>query len=172
MATTCATLGERGKSIFLNKTTVCRSPIPSILAMDRQEAQVLQNRSLLEAQYRCEKQLLAEPPVEGGDYCPGTWDDIMCWPTTPSGTVARQPCPEYISNFNTAEFAVKECLSNGTWYHRPSSDHPFTNYSRCPLGIPMDLLTHMPKIRLMYKIGYGISLTTLFIAVLIMLFCR
>lgn len=49
---------------------------------------------------------------------------------------------------SVSEFAVKECLSNGTWYHRPFSDRPFTNYSRCPLGIPMDLLvsTEIPLV--------------------------
>lgn len=40
-----------------------------------------------------------------GKYCPGTWDTWVCWPDTPAGDIARQPCPSFIVGFDpTSKF--------------------------------------------------------------------
>lgn len=38
--------------------------------------------------------ILAGPPPEanGGLYCEHSWDSLLCWPATPAGQLASQPC--------------------------------------------------------------------------------
>lgn len=46
-------------------------------------------------EYRCLSEgILAGPPPEadGGLYCEQSWDSLLCWPATPAGQLASQPC--------------------------------------------------------------------------------
>ncbi|XP_060551686.1 secretin receptor-like [Ruditapes philippinarum] len=119
-------------------------------------------------------------------YCPPIWDRIMCWPQTEAGRIASQPCPYYINKFKRNEIAFRECLSNGTWLDPRPNGHlkiwGWTNYSRCVAtenrSYPksetvVSLVTkHQDAFRLMYNIGYFLSLVSLLLAIFIMLFFR
>ncbi|XP_062570589.1 secretin receptor-like isoform X1 [Saccostrea cucullata] len=109
-------------------------------------------------------------------YCEPIWDQIMCWEATLAGTVARKHCPSYIEGLNTDGFAKRQCLENGTWYIPPKRNVSWTDFSDCVKenkdDYPNDLLDHLARIRLMYNIGYGVSLCSLVVAVFIMLCCR
>ncbi|XP_061185749.1 secretin receptor-like isoform X2 [Saccostrea echinata] len=111
-----------------------------------------------------------------GLYCEPIWDQIMCWEATLAGTVARKHCPSYIEGLNTDGFAKRQCLENGTWYIPPRRNVSWTDFSDCVKNkkdiYSNDLLDHLSRIRLMYNIGYGVSLCSLVIAVFIMLCCR
>ncbi|KAL5006809.1 hypothetical protein ScPMuIL_015615, partial [Solemya velum] len=115
-----------------------------------------------------------------GIYCNRTWDDLLCWPDTKAGTVAVQPCPPYIHKFNTKANATKMCLSNGTWYYHPLYNRFWTNFSQCYTDsedegipeVPALIEEHMPDIKMMYNVGYGLSLASLLLAVSIMLYFR
>ncbi|XP_064614116.1 parathyroid hormone/parathyroid hormone-related peptide receptor-like [Liolophura sinensis] len=146
--------------------------------MSREE----QTNRLLNAQFECHKQLISVPYPRRGEYCNRTWDNIMCWMETPVGTVAKQHCPSYVSGFDTTEFATRECLADGTWYVHPEHNGSWTNYSACkketylqsvPRGtVPPLVAHHLPYIRLLSNVGYGVSLGALILAVIIMLLCR
>ncbi|XP_053374704.1 secretin receptor-like [Mercenaria mercenaria] len=126
-------------------------------------------------QHLCEARMLQDPPGTGV-YCNATWDYVMCWNFTQAGTMVKQPCAEYIGNFNLAGFATRECLPNGTWksnYEETNSTDGWTNYTDCLVGHKpepsKDLFHHLPRIQLMSEIGYGVSLVSLIAAVTIMI---
>ncbi|XP_062591535.1 secretin receptor-like isoform X1 [Saccostrea cucullata] len=109
-------------------------------------------------------------------YCEPIWDQIMCWEATRAGTVARKNCPAYIEGLNTDGFARRHCTENGTWYIPPGRNISWTDFGDCVSNSQQiyssDLLNHLARIRLMYNIGYGVSLCSLVVAVFIMLCCR
>uniref|UniRef100_T1I464 G_PROTEIN_RECEP_F2_3 domain-containing protein n=1 Tax=Rhodnius prolixus TaxID=13249 RepID=T1I464_RHOPR len=83
------------------------------------------------------------------DGCPTIWDGILCWPNTPSNTLASLPCPEYFKGFPSHRNATKYCQSNGTWYFDYSLNQTWTDYTACMENDPEeDLLP--PKSNIMY----------------------
>ncbi|KAI0226802.1 hypothetical protein LSAT2_022740 [Lamellibrachia satsuma] len=78
-------------------------------------------------------------------------------------------------------FATRECMSDGTWFVHPANNRSWTNYSECirfalpdsPIPtVPQLIVDHMSRITLMYKIGYGLSLASLILAVFIMIYFK
>eukprot|EP00106_Octopus_bimaculoides_P001228 XP_014768670.1 PREDICTED: secretin receptor-like [Octopus bimaculoides] len=109
-----------------------------------------------------------------GSYCPGIWDGILCWPDTEAGTLANLLCPAYVNKFNTDYYATRWCTENGTWFHPVYMKRSWTNYSLCStITNPIELIEpHMRNLKLLYEIGYGLSLVSLSIAVVIMVYFR
>ncbi|XP_049274345.1 parathyroid hormone/parathyroid hormone-related peptide receptor-like [Rhipicephalus sanguineus] len=72
----------------------------------------------------------------------------------------------------SAGTATKYCTENGTWYFSLQHGHLWTNYSQCITGRTSDSLTilepHLPNIKLISKVGYTVSLVSLFIAFIIL----
>ncbi|XP_048754612.1 secretin receptor-like isoform X3 [Ostrea edulis] len=111
-----------------------------------------------------------------GLYCEPIWDQIMCWEATMAGSIAHKRCPTYIEGLQTDGYAKRQCTENGTWYIPPGRNASWTDFGDCiknnkNLYSPA-LLEHLARIRLMYNIGYGVSLCSLVVAVFIMLCCR
>ncbi|KAK3109042.1 hypothetical protein FSP39_021763, partial [Pinctada imbricata] len=106
-----------------------------------------------------------------GSFCDPIWDGVMCWNSAKENTVVKQRCPEYINGLMKKGVASKRCMENGSWFFSFTFNKTWTDYTDC---LPKDSLMeeHLPRIRLMYNIGYGISLCTLVIAVFIMLCTR
>ncbi|XP_053373993.1 parathyroid hormone 2 receptor-like [Mercenaria mercenaria] len=123
-----------------------------------------------------------------GIYCPRIWDNIMCWPEAKAGTVASQQCPFYINKFKTHEFAFRECLPNGTWLdprtNKSLDDTGWTNFSQCittenhpddapkSKGVVSLVTRHQDAFRKMYNTGYFMSLVSLLLAIIVMLYFR
>ncbi|XP_059147562.1 parathyroid hormone/parathyroid hormone-related peptide receptor-like [Physella acuta] len=108
-------------------------------------------------------------------WCGVAWDKIMCWNETKPGTVVTAPCPGYIEFFNTSEFAERTCTENGTWWTHPVHNTTWTNYNSCV--IPSSKTGTQPTIEahnlvLLYTVGYSVSLASLIVAVVIMLYWR
>lgn len=129
---------------------------------------------LAEKERLCNEKKLHDPPGPGV-YCNVTFDKLMCWDYTPAGTEALQSCPNYVNGLNAASFATRECLDDGTW--KPNAEYNntdgWTNYTGC-VGGPkpkpeIDYSHHFKRIQLMSEIGYGLSLASLIVAVLIMI---
>ncbi|XP_052247026.1 parathyroid hormone/parathyroid hormone-related peptide receptor-like isoform X23 [Dreissena polymorpha] len=140
-----------------------------------------QRKYLLEQEAQCyTTHFLQENKTYGDTQCPPTWDGVLCWPALDNGSTARLPCPSYVSGFNLAASAYKTCTSNGTWYVRPDLNETWTNLTLCMTEknenqyeqVPAIIAEHMPRIRLMYNIGYGISLASLILAVTIMIYFK
>lgn len=64
-------------------------------------------------------------------YCPARWDEELCWPPTPPGTIAQQKCPEGHLGWDFRRFAHRECWPNGTWFIHPQSNKEWSNYTNC-----------------------------------------
>ncbi|KAL8624121.1 hypothetical protein ACOMHN_036124 [Nucella lapillus] len=139
-----------------------------------------QVEKLNRAFFNCYQQIKHQPVVLKGLFCNRTWDNVMCWPDTAAGTVGYQRCPFYINGFDHAEYATKHCLENGTWYTSTQSGKAWTNYTPCYAkgsssindNLPPLIVEHMPGIKLMYTIGYTLSLAALILAVSIMIYFR
>ncbi|XP_041367181.1 secretin receptor-like [Gigantopelta aegis] len=111
--------------------------------------------------------------------CPVIWDDLLCWDEAAPDTLMTQPCPDYVNGFNKYENATKYCSENGTWLYRTCmgptcKNDTWTNFTMCDRP-NFDLQFHTvtaERLRLLYTIGYSISLAALIIAVTIMCCCR
>ncbi|KAL8571552.1 hypothetical protein ACOMHN_055671 [Nucella lapillus] len=111
-------------------------------------------------------------PINGG--CEVTWDGILCWDLAKPKTTVTQGCPDYIHGFNKNGLATRYCTDNGTWFFNEDHNDTWTNYSQC-LSPPIDLhfhAAHGDRLRLLYTVGYSVSLGTLLVAVIIMLCCK
>lgn len=112
--------------------------------------------------------------------CPRVWDGVLCWASTPNGTVAEQSCPDYINGFKVEANASRLCTSAGEWWVHPILNDTWTNLTMCSpdkdmgetYDIPELIAAHMKSLRLMKNIGYGISLASLTVAVFLMLYFK
>ncbi|XP_022248544.1 LOW QUALITY PROTEIN: parathyroid hormone/parathyroid hormone-related peptide receptor-like, partial [Limulus polyphemus] len=124
---------------------------------------------------KCEDKREKTAPPDGGLYCPIVWDEAYCWPYVPAGTLHKVSCPSYIHNFNISAFATKYCTENGVWW-KNDENVSWTNYSMCikdsESDLDFSLKHHILTIKLISKIGYIVSLSTLLIAVLILALVR
>ncbi|XP_069114608.1 secretin receptor-like [Argopecten irradians] len=138
-----------------------------------------QQREIDRYHIECLKQILYEKP-KAGVYCNRTWDGIACWPETEPGSYARMPCPDYFHGFYVDNFATRYCLPDGHWFVHPIINQTWTNYTTCfdqemltpTASVPELIQIHLKNIRLMYNIGYTISLLSLSIAVFVMIYFR
>ncbi|XP_076094674.1 parathyroid hormone/parathyroid hormone-related peptide receptor-like isoform X2 [Mytilus galloprovincialis] len=89
-------------------------------------------------------------------------------------------CFTNIKNQNDKNcFATRICLENGDWFVHPELNKTWTNYSGCVGNntdnqslVPDVIQEHMPRIQIFYNIGYGISLVSLLVAVILMIYFR
>ncbi|XP_070212603.1 secretin receptor-like [Littorina saxatilis] len=109
--------------------------------------------------------------------CPVAWDNILCWSEAPPGTIQNQPCPDYIHGFDTHQNATRECTEDGTWFFNDHVNKTWTNYNACYSIITphikdiQEFVEHADSLKLLYTVGYGVSLGSLIIAVFIMCCC-
>ncbi|XP_035829160.1 parathyroid hormone 2 receptor-like, partial [Aplysia californica] len=114
------------------------------------------------------------------DHCNATWDGLMCWSSTPAGQTAEQKCPAYVDNFYRHATATRKCLDSGQWFFNSELNATWSNYTSCKItdsygaGPPLVLVPkeHMERIKLMYSIGYGVSLFALSVAIFIMIYFK
>ncbi|XP_041366702.1 secretin receptor-like [Gigantopelta aegis] len=146
--------------------TTLRADVVWISPEDQQQR--IQNASIA-----CYKQMYNESrQIPNGVHCPMYWDTLVCWPDTPAGTVSVMPCPNYVNMFQMDENASKVCTENGTWFVSPTLNKMWTNYSSCMAifnKVPPLIAANIDRIRLMANIGYGMSLVSLILAIIIML---
>ncbi|KAH9489663.1 Parathyroid hormone/parathyroid hormone- peptide receptor [Bulinus truncatus] len=127
------------------------------------------------AHVKCLTQIiLLQNQTKNASYCPAVWDDLLCWPETPPDTVATQPCPDFINGFKPWENARRMCLKNGSWFFNDLINSTWTDLTLCTAKKQLDepshpLVSHVPHIRLMYSIGYGVSLGSLVLSIFIMI---
>uniref|UniRef100_A0A1A9X4R6 G-protein coupled receptors family 2 profile 1 domain-containing protein n=1 Tax=Glossina brevipalpis TaxID=37001 RepID=A0A1A9X4R6_9MUSC len=58
--------------------------------------------------------------------CPVSFDSVLCWPSTPSGSWAALPCFKEFKGvrYDNSQNATRYCHLNGTWDN-------YTNYDKC-----------------------------------------
>lgn len=100
-----------------------------------------------------------------GSYCAGTFDGWLCWPDTAAGTSALNPCPDFITGFDPARYAHKECGNDGEWFRHPLNNKTWSNYTTC---VNMDDFAWNHNVTLIYEVGYGISLLAILLSLAIL----
>ncbi|KAM8904675.1 glucagon-like peptide 2 receptor isoform 4-T4 [Spinachia spinachia] len=108
---------------------------------------------------------------ENGIYCKGTFDTFVCWPHSSPGNVSV-PCPSYLPWINSSRRAHRECLLNGLWRKKDNSSETWRDDSECKedhyFKDKEDEMLRQTALRLISVIGYSMSLSSLFIATLLM----
>uniref|UniRef100_A0A674I7F6 Gastric inhibitory polypeptide receptor n=1 Tax=Terrapene triunguis TaxID=2587831 RepID=A0A674I7F6_9SAUR len=117
-------------------------------------------------QQECERSM-AEEPYPAGLMCNRTFDMYACWGDTLPNTTAMVPCPWYLP-----------------WHHH--GKYPFLRGSFQPHPLPMPApsarllgpapwvkqMRFLEQFRLMYTVGYSLSLVSLLLALLLLLAFR
>nr|XP_006814557.1 PREDICTED: parathyroid hormone/parathyroid hormone-related peptide receptor-like [Saccoglossus kowalevskii] len=116
------------------------------------------------------------PEVDADLVCNRTWDGLSCWPDVAAGTVAKMPCPVYLFGENDAH-VYKFCDVTGHWHVGAEQNRTSSNYSECHALPKKDdngesMQEYLTTIRIIYKIGYAMSLVALTIAMGIFLYFK
>ncbi|XP_058144958.1 parathyroid hormone/parathyroid hormone-related peptide receptor isoform X1 [Dasypus novemcinctus] len=128
----------------------------------------------------------APPPTVGSAPCPTLlhstrghpcmpeWDHILCWPLGPPGEVVAVPCPDYIYDFNHKGHAYRRCDRNGSWELVPGHNRTWANYSECVKFLTNETRERevFDRLGMIYTVGYSVSLASLSVAVLILVYFR
>jgi len=109
-----------------------------------------------------------------------TFDGILCWAESLPNQLAKIDCPMWVIGFlNSKGKATKFCQSNGEW--RPKARQvnnstlsiPFTNYTDCLNDRDHNVyIVHLPRVRLIGKIGFSLSMVTLIVAIIILILLK
>ncbi|PNF18661.1 hypothetical protein B7P43_G05051 [Cryptotermes secundus] len=131
-----------------------------------------QNRELeIEKQQCIVTQSTHQPGVsaENSTYCDVMWDGVMCWKPALPGTLATEPCPEYIARFVSEGFAMRWCADNGSWSLKQEKGCiPQQNAEHVvhigPIEDSVLLARWVPVLKTVSQVGYSVSLVTLTVA--------
>ncbi|XP_047016500.2 growth hormone releasing hormone receptor, like [Ictalurus punctatus] len=105
--------------------------------------------------------------TSGQTGCLPAWDSVVCWPRAAVGEIVQAPCPAVFSLFSNHTGTVsRNCTSLG-W---SDSFPPYHEACSIDDDIPED--SYFTTVRLIYSIGYGASLISLSVAVVILLIFR
>ncbi|XP_071574764.1 diuretic hormone receptor isoform X3 [Temnothorax nylanderi] len=127
------------------------------------------NESLSAEQLKCIEREYQERENQKQEQqeCQVSWDTILCWPRTLSGTLATIPCFDELNGipYDNTQNASRWCWPNGIW-------DTYSNYSMCR---DVRLPTIEPGVEIttaLYFIGYSLSLFTLIVAVCIFIYYK
>ncbi|XP_077591232.1 glucagon receptor isoform X2 [Stigmatopora nigra] len=95
--------------------------------------------------------------------CNRTFDKYACWPDGPPNTTVSVSCPWFLPWYHKVQHGLvyQECDANGQWLTK--------NTSECDSNGPSQFYGH---IRIMYTVGYSLSLVALVLALSILIFFR
>ncbi|XP_071108735.1 parathyroid hormone/parathyroid hormone-related peptide receptor-like [Haliotis cracherodii] len=171
-------------AIFLPSSILCSSVLLFVLTLPNSVTMTAtmddpaskQRFRLVMANITCQKRIANTSVPSTGIHCNMTFDKIMCWPYTPAGTVARQPCADYVNNFITTAFATRRCMEDGSWWFNPKENKTWSNYTACVPGplkqVDPLIKEHIEIVMLISRLGYSISLAILLLAIVLMLIFR
>ncbi|XP_008405245.2 growth hormone releasing hormone receptor, like [Poecilia reticulata] len=123
----------------------------------------------LEKEERLCLQYISEQENRSAEGCRPLWDEVVCWPQAVTGETVQRGCPAVFSLFrNNTGSVSRNCTSRG-W------SKPFPPYHiACTVDddIPETEQSYFATVKLIYTIGYSISLGVLAVAVFILLMFR
>ncbi|KAI7794469.1 growth hormone-releasing hormone receptor [Triplophysa rosa] len=119
---------------------------------------------------RDEQRCLSEITEHGnlsGSGCLPAWDSVLCWPRAALGDTIYLPCPPVFSLFKNNTGTVSRNCTAGGW------SQPFPLYHEaCSVEDDITEDSYFATVKLIYTIGYGTSLLSLSVAVVILLLFR
>ncbi|RXM33979.1 Secretin receptor [Acipenser ruthenus] len=112
-----------------------------------------------------EKQNLSEVGLPRTE-CQGMWDNLSCWPSSAIGKTVAVACPKFIFVLTGKEgFVYRNCTSDG--WSNPFPRHDVACGFDTNNTIEDDNNTYYMNVKTMYTVGYGTSLVSLSIAIVI-----
>ncbi|GAA6235745.1 gastric inhibitory polypeptide receptor-like [Lates japonicus] len=127
----------------------------------------------------CDLQINAEP-TPGGLLCRRMFDRYACWSDGQPNSTVKVPCPWYLPWYDQVRngFVLRECGPDGQWATRNSSS-TWSDTSQCEANITDTEKKSLEKrmmvftyFRVMYTVGYCVSLASLSLALIILLLFR
>ncbi|KAL8219849.1 UNVERIFIED_CONTAM: hypothetical protein K2H54_034920 [Gekko kuhli] len=122
----------------------------------------------------CGRKMLEDPPPTGL-VCNHTFDMYACWSDTQPNTSASVPCPWYLPWHQQVQggFVLQKCGPDGQWVVDELGT-PWRDHSQCEArNEELPFQSHLwilDQIRLMYTVGYSLSLVAL-LGALVLLGC-
>ncbi|XP_074477010.1 glucagon receptor-like [Sebastes fasciatus] len=141
---------------------------------------VLEETYLKWVQYKedCVKMIENEPLPQGGLFCNRTFDRYACWPDTPAGSMVNISCPFYLPWYDKVSRGVvrRLCGPDGLW-EREDNGQVWRDKSQCEeekevKSQELWFKQLMVSFRMLYTVGYSLSLFTLVTALIILLSFR
>uniref|UniRef100_A0A8C2JNR3 Gastric inhibitory polypeptide receptor n=1 Tax=Cyprinus carpio TaxID=7962 RepID=A0A8C2JNR3_CYPCA len=104
-----------------------------------------------------------------GLVCKSMFDMYACWTDGVPNTTVKVPCPWYLPWYDQVRngFVSRECGPDGQWL-TVNDSHTWRDHSQC-IENQMMILAYF---RLMYTVGYSLSLASLSLALVILLLFR
>ncbi|KAM4026228.1 secretin receptor isoform 3-T3 [Anomaloglossus baeobatrachus] len=103
--------------------------------------------------------------------CSGMWDNLSCWPPTPAGHTISIPCPEVLQLITGVNGTVTRNCTESGW----SATFPPVDIA-CQYNINdteyEDVQEYYMHLKTLYTVGYGTSLSSLLLALLLLLSFR
>ncbi|XP_005283204.2 glucagon receptor isoform X1 [Chrysemys picta bellii] len=116
---------------------------------------------------------LQPPPTEL--VCNRTFDKFSCWPDTLPNTTVNVSCPWFLPWHRKVKhrYVFKKCGPDGEWVKRPSGQ-PWRDSTECEMDAEdLEAQDQFAKtygsFKIMYTVGYSVSLGTLLLALAILL---
>uniref|UniRef100_A0A8C7RNU1 Gastric inhibitory polypeptide receptor n=1 Tax=Oncorhynchus mykiss TaxID=8022 RepID=A0A8C7RNU1_ONCMY len=119
--------------------------------------------------------LLISSLLPPGLFCGRMFDMYACWPEGVPNTTVKVPCPWYLPWYNQVRngYVLRECGPDGQWAVNNTSstwrDHSQCNADNNQQENQMVILAYF---RVMYTVGYSLSLASLSLALIILLIFR
>ncbi|CAM9109988.1 unnamed protein product, partial [Bubo scandiacus] len=129
-----------------------------------------------EYRHACELRLRLDPPAPG-PVCNRSFDMYACWGDAAPNSTVTVPCPWYLPWHHRVQGGVvaRHCGPDGHWV-TDETGRPWRDHSQCE-----DLAQEQPlqrqawlleQFRLLYTVGYSLSLVALLLALLLLLLFR
>ncbi|XP_061452419.1 glucagon receptor-like isoform X2 [Rhineura floridana] len=116
---------------------------------------------------------MLEDPHPTSLVCNRTFDMYACWDDALPNTSAKVPCPWYLPWHQQVQggFVFQKCGPDGQWVV-DESGHPWRDHSQCEgLNEEVPFQKHLwilDQFRLMYTVGYSLSLAALLVALVLL----
>ncbi|XP_035390179.1 glucagon receptor [Electrophorus electricus] len=125
----------------------------------------------------CERNISSEPTPSGA-FCRRMFDMYACWTDGMPNTTVKVPCPWYLPWYDQVRTGnvTRECGPDGQW-HTFNTSHTWRDHSQCDfdasnLREQENQILILAYFRVMYTVGYSLSLASLSLAIIILLLFR
>ncbi|KAI3365641.1 hypothetical protein L3Q82_010722 [Scortum barcoo] len=126
----------------------------------------------------CVKMIANEPLLQVDLFCNRTFDRYACWPDTPAGSMVNISCPFYLPWYDKVSQGVvrRRCGPDGLW-EGDDSGQVWRDMTQCEeekevTSQELWFKQLMVSFRMIYTVGYSLSLFTLTTALIILLSFR
>ncbi|KAB5550412.1 hypothetical protein PHYPO_G00053460 [Pangasianodon hypophthalmus] len=121
---------------------------------------------------------ISSEPTPSGLFCMRMFDQFACWTDGLPNTTVKVPCPWYLPWYDQVRsgFVLRECGPDGQWHTNKTSqtwrDHSQCNANSSNHKEQEKQVQVLAYYKMMYKVGYSLSLASLTLALFILLLFR